>query len=257
LPTAVLAVAVSGGTLYAGGKFTRATNSGNAAVTVNGIAQWNGSGWSPLSPGMNGDVLALAVSGGTLYAGGQFTTAGDTNANYIAQWNGTNWSPLGPGMDWYVNALAVSGNTLYAGGAFDTAGGNPATYIAQWNGSSWSPLGSGIGPQGSRVSALAVSGGTLYAGGHFTTVGGKVSGYAAEAVLWPDIQSGPVPNRDGSMTLNCATATSCSSRLHAVTNLTPLVSWQPICTNVTGGLWQFTDTNTAGCKRKFYRLSTP
>ena len=87
---------------------------------------------------------ALAVSGSTLYAGGDFTTAGGNAANYIAQWNGSSWSALGSGMNGHVYALAVSGSTLYAGGYFTTAGGNAANYIAQWNGSSWSALGSGM-----------------------------------------------------------------------------------------------------------------
>ena len=59
------------------------------------------------------------------------------------------------------------------------------------------------------------------------------------------------------MTLSCCTGTNCSSRLHAATNLTPPVLWQPLCTNVTGGLWQFTDTNASGNPARFYRLSTP
>ena len=95
----VSALAVSGSTLYAGGMFT--TAGGHAA---NDIAQWNGSSWSALGSGVSeGDlygpyVSALAVSGGTLYAGGNFTTAGGSAANYIAQWNGSSWSALGSGM---------------------------------------------------------------------------------------------------------------------------------------------------------------
>ena len=93
-------------------------------------------------------VYALAVSGGTLYAGGNFTTAGGNAANYIAQWNGSSWSALGSGDEQRLcYALAVSGSTLYAGGDFTTAGGNAANYIAQWNGSSWSALGSGMNSQ--------------------------------------------------------------------------------------------------------------
>src|SRR5439155_15264474 len=69
----VYALAVSGSALYAGGYFATA-----GGRRVNGIAKWDGSGWSPLGSGMNDDpaVSALAVSGSDLYAGGQFTTAG-------------------------------------------------------------------------------------------------------------------------------------------------------------------------------------
>jgi hypothetical protein len=171
----VLALSVSGSTLYAGGSFTKAGGS-----PANCIAQWNGSSWSALGAGMAGgdevrhpsSVNALSVSGSTLYAGGEFTSAGGSAANYIAQWNGSSWSALGSGMGGYyptpVYALAVSGSTLYAGGNFITAGGSAANYIAQWNGSSWSALGSGMD---NYVYALAVSGSTLYAGGAFTTAG--------------------------------------------------------------------------------------
>jgi hypothetical protein len=129
---------------------------------------------------MNGDVHALAVLGNSLYAGGQFTLAGEVYATNIAQWNGSSWSALGSGLNADVLALAVSGGTLYAAGYFTIAGGVPANYIAQWNGSSWSPLGSGLNAD---VLALAVSGGTLYAGGDFTTAGTNVSTYLAEALI--------------------------------------------------------------------------
>jgi hypothetical protein len=76
-------------------------------------------------------VCALAVSGGTLYAGGGFTNAGGNAVNYIAQWNGSNWSALGSGMNNGVSALAVSGGTLYAGGGFTKAGTNASGYVAE------------------------------------------------------------------------------------------------------------------------------
>jgi len=73
------------------------------------------------------------VSGGNLYAGGSFTTAGGHAANSIAKWDGSTWSALGSGMnqDGYVVALAVSGSDLYAGGYFTTAGGKVSAYIAR------------------------------------------------------------------------------------------------------------------------------
>ena len=88
---------MSGTNLYAGGYFTTA-----GGVTATNIAKWDGSAWSALGSGMNGDgdiVYALAVSGTNLYAGGDFTTAGGVPANYIAKWNGSAWSALGSGMN--------------------------------------------------------------------------------------------------------------------------------------------------------------
>ena len=144
LDNRVNALAVSGTDLYLGGQFTTATNTGGATVTVNHVATWNGSAWSPLGLGMNDEVDALAVSGGEVYAGGWFTTADGSAANYIAKWNGTNWSALDQGMDGGVYALVVSGSSLYAGGLFTTAGGVPAANIARWDGGAWLALDSGL-----------------------------------------------------------------------------------------------------------------
>jgi hypothetical protein len=263
----VYALAVSGSTLYAGGAFT---NAGGSAA--NDIAQWNGSSWSALGSGIgdydNGDtVSALAVSGSTLYAGGEFTTAGsDTNANYIAQWNGSSWSSLGSGtsgLNNQVNAVAVSGGTLYAGGYFTTAGSDTnANYIAQWNGSSWSALGSGMGGGVSSfpsVSALAVSGSTLYVGGAFTTAGTNVSAYAALAYL-------PVPPtlsiivNGANVVLKWPAAASgftTGYTLESATNLVPPVAWQTNSTapTVIGG--QNVISNPLTGSHQFFRLFIP
>ncbi|PWU19160.1 MAG: hypothetical protein C5B50_07290 [Verrucomicrobia bacterium] len=159
----------------------------------------NDANWMGLGSGVSGNyqppVNALAVSGRTLYAGGNFTTAGGVAANNIAQWDGTNWSALGSGMNGAVNALAVSGSVVYAGGAFTMAGGNPANYIAQWNGSSWSALGSGMSGDGNfatTVYALALSGGTLYAGGYFTNAGGAAANAITrwDGTNWSPLGSG-------------------------------------------------------------------
>jgi hypothetical protein len=121
-------------------------------------------------------VVSLAVSSNTVYAGGDFTTAGGVPASYIAQWNGGSWSALGSGMDRKVRALAVSGNTLYAGGDFTLADGASANHVARWNGASWLPLSSGVSATGSSgdgwVYALAASDDALYAAGYFRNAGG-------------------------------------------------------------------------------------
>ncbi len=249
-----------GGNLYAGGSFTRA---GRKPALY--IAQWNGSSWSALGGGLDYGVNGLAVSGTNLYVGGNFNNAFNTGgatvpAHYVARWNGSAWSAVGTGMNNTVDAVAVAGDTLYVGGIFTTAGGVSANNIAQWDGSTWSALGSGTAPVngGGDVRSLATSGTELYAGGNFTMAGGVSANHIAEALLvWPTFQGGPVRNADGSIGLNVETLTQSTNRLYEASNLTPPIVWQPIYTNFTGGLWQFTDTNTAAFKSKFYRLSMP
>jgi hypothetical protein len=165
-----------GPALYAGGDFTVA-----GGVAANFIARWDGSSWSPLGCGVNGEVHALGVyddgGGPALYAGGAFTIAGNVTARRIAKWDGSGWSAIGSmfgisGNSSTVEALAVhddgGGPSLYAGGRFTRAGGVPANYIAKWDGSSWSALGSGMSDE---VGALVVhddgGGPALYAGGAF------------------------------------------------------------------------------------------
>ncbi len=85
-------------------------------------------------------VWALTVfddgSGPGLYAGGDFTTAGDVPAYGIAKWDGTQWSALVSEVNGAVVALTVfddgSGRAFYAGGNFTKAGGVPANRIAAW-----------------------------------------------------------------------------------------------------------------------------
>ncbi|HVM49225.1 MAG TPA: hypothetical protein VMU04_14435 [Candidatus Acidoferrum sp.] len=194
----VYALSASGDTLYAGGIFATAGGSG-----ANNIAQWNGTNWSPLCPGLGGSnpfINAVAVADGTVYIGGEFITAGTNPAICIAQWNGSGWSALGSGMaggsggnPTTVNALAVMGSNLYAGGYFTSAGGVPATSIAQWNGTNWWPLGSGMGGTTPYVNALAVSGSTLYAGGYFSSVGEDASANSIaqwNGTAWSSLGSG-------------------------------------------------------------------
>jgi trimeric autotransporter adhesin len=170
LDNTVYAAAAIGTDVYVGGSFTMFVgNFFPSGKSVNYIAKWNGSVWSAVGTGVNDRVLALAVIGTDLYAGGRFTTAGGGSANHIAKWDGSAWSALGSGTDDWVNALAVMGTDLYAGGQFGTAGGVSASYVAKWNGSNWSALGLGTN---NAVDALTVNGTDVYAGGTFTQAGG-------------------------------------------------------------------------------------
>jgi len=173
----VNSIDASGSDVYVGGSFTNALNFPGVPMAVNNVAHWNsGSGWSSLGSGVNGTVSALAVSGGNVYVGGSFTTAGGSPANRIAVWNGSNWSALGTGMNSTVSSILVDGTDVYAGGSFTNAGGTVARAVAKWNGSSWSALGQGmIGASTASVRAMAKIGSYLYVAGVFTNAGGVIT----------------------------------------------------------------------------------
>jgi hypothetical protein len=184
--SAALALAVNGSTVYAAGYFTSIggvarnrlaaidiSNSCLTAYSPSCLQSWN--------PNANDSVNALAVSGSTVYVGGDFTTIGGTARNRLAAIDvgGTcltayspsclqSWNPDANGT---VYALAVSGTTVYVGGAFTTISATARNRLAaiHTDGSlqSWNPNAN------ATVNALAVSGSTVFAGGLFTTIGGQ------------------------------------------------------------------------------------
>ena len=187
----VKALAVSGTSIvYVGGSFetigsTPAARHRIAAINTNATATvaatdttWN--------PNANGTVKALALSGSTVYAGGEFGSIGGTVRNRLAALNSSNeptsWNPNASTAASAVNALAVSGTSIvYVGGSFETIGSTPAarnriaaintnaTATVAATDTTWNPNAS---TAASAVNALAVSGTSIvYVGGSFETIG--------------------------------------------------------------------------------------
>ncbi len=165
-------VADGAGGWYIGGDFT-SVGEVQRSNLAHILSDTTVSAWDPgVDPG--GFVFALAVNGGTVYAGGLFFSIGGQMRNHIAALDAntglaTAWDPnAGP-----VYALAVSGSTVYAGGEFTSmVGGQPRNYIAAIDASTglattWAPNAS------FPVRALAVSGDTVYAGGQLSTMNEK------------------------------------------------------------------------------------
>lgn len=194
LNSRVNALVVDGnGYLFAGGQFTTAYNASGSSLSANRLARWDGSTWTALGAdnsstgnGLSSTVNALAVSGTTIFAGGDFFTAytnsaTPVDANHVAAWDtkSSSWAALGTGtgttgngVSGTVNALIVAANgDLYVGGAFGTAYDNVGTNVsslrlARWNGSSWGGSDVALGVN-FTVNALALDGNMLFIGGAF------------------------------------------------------------------------------------------
>jgi hypothetical protein len=137
LNTKVNALACANGNLYAGGTFTKA-----GSLSVNRMAQWDGSSWSAMGSGITGaglspSVNSIAIVSPNVYVAGNFTNAGGILASNVAVWNGLSWSALGSGTasatSPTVNGIVASGDDVYIGGQFAFAGDKPAQFIAHWN----------------------------------------------------------------------------------------------------------------------------
>ena len=192
----VHALAVDGVDVYAGGTFDLVC--GNAGCNsaenfrVNGIARWRAGTWSAMANGVYGNVAALAVVGGELYAGGDFRRACDgplcndgATLNFITKWTGA-WSPVGNGLSNYVYALASDGSNVYAAGEFTNVcvdqqlcnNGTTsirANAVARWNGATWSGLRDGLGGYYNDAYAVTFGNGALYAGGAFNLLCGNAA----------------------------------------------------------------------------------
>lgn len=182
----------TGEALYAAGNF-----SDIGSQTVNYVARWEGSSWSPLGDGATVGTSSTAVAlqswddgnGSALYVGGSFGSAGEVVVHNVARWDGSAWSALigagGTGVLGGVSAFEVfddgRGNALYVGGLLLTAGGVLVDRIARWDGHDWSAL---VGSAGTGLSVLDVNamtvfddgaGPALYVGGEFHLAGGVLS----------------------------------------------------------------------------------
>ena len=152
-----MAVAVhddgDGPALYAVGKFSIIDG-----VQANGVAKWDGSGWSPLGAGLGTGVStspARAIvshddgSGPAIYVGGTMRADRGAPDDHIARWDGSRWVPVGAGLDGGVVSMLVVDVPgieagLYVAGAFAESDGAILNGIARWDGARFQPLGDGI-----------------------------------------------------------------------------------------------------------------
>jgi hypothetical protein len=131
-----------GRALYAGGDMRTF-----GVQTVNRVARWDGTSWTALAEGVNGEALTLGVfdhgEGPQLYASGLFDQASGVAAEHIARWDGAAWHALGGGLPDPANSMAVfdtgSGDALVVAGGFTEVDGAVANRLAVWSGPTPAP----------------------------------------------------------------------------------------------------------------------
>jgi hypothetical protein len=168
LVTAAVAAAVGSGV-------TGVAQAAPTTVQSHPVATWQ----------TNGRVNAIAVSGTTVYLGGQFTSmrppgaplgTGEVPRNHVAAVSLTTGAllPWDPNANGTVRALKVVSGFVYMGGAFTQVGGATHTRLAKVSAtgtgavvSTWTASAS------AEVFALASAGSNMYIGGGFGTVDGS------------------------------------------------------------------------------------
>jgi hypothetical protein len=173
----ILALAVSGRSVYVGGAFTSIGGQTRSNIAALDAATGLATSWNPSA---NGQVGALLAVSNLVYASGSFTNIGGRAQSRLAaldaaSGSATAWSPS---VDGYIAAFALSGTTLYLGGSFLTIGGQTRRYIAAvstvtGSPTTWNPNADMI------VQDLLLWGSTVYVGGSFTSIGGAARNYIA------------------------------------------------------------------------------
>jgi hypothetical protein len=178
------AISDGAGGWYLGGNFTHVGGVARAAL-AHVLA---GGGVDPnFAPSVEvagvAAVHALALSGATLYVGGNFRaidTAARKGLAAVNTGDGSlqSWDPGGS----FIETLTVSGSTLYVGGTFTEIAGQARDSLAAFTTStdtltSWAPQATGTF---TTVKALSVLGSTIYLAGYFDHLDGQArSGFAA------------------------------------------------------------------------------
>jgi hypothetical protein len=173
----VSSIAIADGVAYLGGSFTHVKDLSGVSQSRLRLAAVDTSSCDllPWDPSADGDVYALTVAGGQVFAGGAFGTVGGLPRSRIASigYDGAvlPWNPSANGA---VRALTSSGSRLYVGGAFTAIGSTKRIKLAAFF-LAGGALDAGWVPKASNVVlalAYSASDDRVYAGGNFSSLNG-------------------------------------------------------------------------------------
>lgn len=143
----IYSLAVGGSVVYLGGTFTSLGGTARSYVGAWSTYSADAGTVQSWNPHASSYVKAVAVSGSTVYMGGQFTSVGATPIarSFVAGvgTDGTLSTTWNPGASNQVLKIVPIGSLLYLGGVFTTVGGTPRNCLAtvRTDGSvgSWNP----------------------------------------------------------------------------------------------------------------------
>ncbi|MFN8828088.1 MAG: hypothetical protein ACK501_24230 [Planctomycetota bacterium] len=130
------------GELVVAGEFGTAYN-GSTPVASRTIARWDGAQWQPFARGvwqpdypfLAGATHLVALAGGGVLAGGNFSSADFLPIHNLARWDGAAWWPIGAGLapaTGVITALVPLANgDVIAAGPFTLADGQPAAGLVR------------------------------------------------------------------------------------------------------------------------------
>ncbi|HET7660612.1 MAG TPA: hypothetical protein VFK66_09505, partial [Oryzihumus sp.] len=178
----VYALAVTPSSVVIGGEFTQVGSTAVAANRLGAVDRTGGAAVAGWSASASATVRALAVSGSSVFVGGDFTAvngAARTRLAKIGVSNGALDATFHPTASASVTSLQLSpsSSVLYGGGSF-TSAGDGTTSVTRYRLAAWNPatgaLTSWAPSADNTVEALAVnaSDGTVYAGGLFGALAG-------------------------------------------------------------------------------------